>query len=1018
MATKKITQLPTASVVLPTDLVPIVDLGDTMTQKATWAQVAQGLDGIVATLSGSKFNGPVTASLGVSGSHGSFGTANVALAGTIRLPHNATFKVRDSTNVADIGVFDAQNGAFIWGEATNVSYQAYRAFSGGYHFFQLGGVDKFTVSGSGVTAYVPYVANAGFSGSLTRLVNGTSYLVAGANTTIVTQSNGSVLITATGGSAAAGGNFEEIQFNNSAALGGIVGSSYNGVRIYFPQSLTASAGLSGSHGSFGTANVASTGSIRLARISSIKGRNNANNGDISFAETDSNDYLYIGSNAALSGDRAGIVYVVPSTRVYLGSNGSAAAQVDSTNGLTMLSSYPINIGTGYLAAGTNPADTGVVRLPNNNGIFARNAANTANLQLAYATNLNEAIYGGGGVVNMYFQANNGFDWQSGSLYMASLNPFGYQVHGGVLVLSATATAATVGSIRMQPNTYVRARTTQNDANLYLVGSDSANQVYLGSVSNPSGTWVASGFFNAYLAESHFFQNSSGVQIADLSTGASQFFSPVQIGSAGAPVASQGRIRLANGAASGVFVRNAANSDDITAFFVDNSNVLWMGGGAGSTMAQTTIVGANNDIAIRPGGGTTNYLYMTSTRSDFSHPVRATSVSASYYELNGSGNTKPTSGAIRIPYNNGTTDKIIVALNNVGSDVNFLVYGGGHAWTMGSTNHSFNLDTYSYQTVALNGPSSHYHNGGYNIYSYGRSAYDIQITNTGMLLNTLPGRRAADLTTVGHRLSIMSGTSVVTGSVISGSTLYLTPHASTQISLFDGTDWWQYQTGQVSVALSGLTLDRNYDVFAYINTGAVAIELGAAWTNSTTRSTALTTQDGVLVKSGDNTRRYLGTIRSTSTTTTEDSNEKRFVWNQYNKVRRKMYKHDPTNTWSYVGSYRPANNNVNNSIQYVCGDNATDLEVFVQGMVNYTATGWGAAVDVGLDSSATGSAQIRGGSYTIANAHSWPYAQYQGTPAAGHHILYWVEFAGNTVNWYGDNGDMAYFTLGIRGNLFG
>ena len=52
--------------------------------------------------------------------------------------------------------------------------------------------------------------------------------------------------------------------------------------------------------------------------------------------------------------------------------------------------------------------------------------------------------------------------------------------------------------------------------------------------------------------------------------------------------------------------------------------------------------------------------------------------------------------------------------------------------------------------------------------------------------------------------------------------------------------------------------------------AVSLELSASWTNDTTRSDAVTTQDSVVVKSGATTRVHIGTIRTTSTTTTEDS----------------------------------------------------------------------------------------------------------------------------------------------------
>ena len=59
--------------------------------------------------------------------------------------------------------------------------------------------------------------NAGLSGSLTRLVDGEAYLVAGANVTIASQSNGQVTIAA--GSTSPAGSDRQIQFNDGSSGG-------------------------------------------------------------------------------------------------------------------------------------------------------------------------------------------------------------------------------------------------------------------------------------------------------------------------------------------------------------------------------------------------------------------------------------------------------------------------------------------------------------------------------------------------------------------------------------------------------------------------------------------------------------------------------------------------------------------------------------------------------------------------------------------------------------------------------
>jgi len=98
-----------------------------------------------------------------------------------------------------------------------------------------------TVSGttfSGVTSHT-----TGLSGSLTRLVDGTSYLVAGTNVTITSASNGQVTVSSTGGSGSPAGSDKEIQFNNGGSFGASANLSFNSMSNTL--SLTGSFGMKG-----------------------------------------------------------------------------------------------------------------------------------------------------------------------------------------------------------------------------------------------------------------------------------------------------------------------------------------------------------------------------------------------------------------------------------------------------------------------------------------------------------------------------------------------------------------------------------------------------------------------------------------------------------------------------------------------------------------------------------------------------------------------------------------------------
>lgn len=135
---------------------------------------------------------------------------------------------------------------------------------------------------------------------------------------------------------------------------------------------------------------------------------------------------------------------------------------------------------------------------------------------------------------------------------------------------------------------------------------------------------------------------------------------------------------------------------------------------------------------------------------------------------------------------------------------------------------------------------------------------------------------------GGRLTLTSGTPVTTSDVTGATSIYYTPYVSNVISLWTGTRWQPIEFSEYTLALGTLTSGKPYDVFAYLSSGALACEV-LAWTNDTTRATAITIQDGRYCKSGDKTRLYLGTFYTTATTTTEDSAGKRYLWNAYNRA---------------------------------------------------------------------------------------------------------------------------------------
>lgn len=273
-----------------------------------------------------------------------------------------------------------------------------------------------------------------------------------------------------------------------------------------------------------------------------------------------------------------------------------------------------------------------------------------------------------------------------------------------------------------------------------------------------------------------------------------------------------------------------------------------------------------------------------------------------------------------------------------------------------------------------------------------------------------------------RLTLSTGVAVTTSDVTAATTIYFTPYNGNKIALYDGsTKWTVYTFTEKSIAVPSTT-NTMYDVFIYDNSGTPALEL-TAWTNDTTRATALTTQNGVLVKTGATTRRYLGSFRTTGVSgQTEDSMAKRFVWNMYNRKPRAMRVMEATDSWAYsTNTLRQANNSAANQLAFVRGLDEDLAQASVRAMVvNSSATIASTGVAIGLDSTSAKSADATMGIYGASNAYFiLPGSEYRGFPGVGYHFLSWLETGAGTATqtWQGDSGAPASVQNGIVGQVF-
>lgn len=183
----------------------------------------------------------------------------------------------------------------------------------------------------------------------------------------------------------------------------------------------------------------------------------------------------------------------------------------------------------------------------------------------------------------------------------------------------------------------------------------------------------------------------------------------------------------------------------------------------------------------------------------------------------------------------------------------------------------------------------------------------------------------------------------------------------------------------------------FDVWAYINASfGVSLE-STAWTTATSRATALSYQDGRLVKSTNSTRLYLGTVRYVTSGGMVDSKQRRGLWNMYNRVPRSLQVYDSGTSWTYsTNAWRPTNNNKFDRVEVLNG--LSESSVSVQWMMLASnSTGATCAIGIAVDSSTPTTpytASIGGGGV---NYFFQPgVVKYDDYPGLGHHYIQAVE----------------------------
>lgn len=193
----------------------------------------------------------------------------------------------------------------------------------------------------------------------------------------------------------------------------------------------------------------------------------------------------------------------------------------------------------------------------------------------------------------------------------------------------------------------------------------------------------------------------------------------------------------------------------------------------------------------------------------------------------------------------------------------------------------------------------------------------------------------------------------------------------------------------------------------------SVGTGGTWQRADeyTARFALGTQDGVYVKSGDPTRLWLGTMRTTvNSGQSEDSRTKRFVANYYNPVPRvvQLRNSSITFTWTYAtASYRVWDNELGHRVEVVVANSELPprLDTLLVADDRTLATG------LGIDDKTTNSSAYTGQIGAATDVQLPAHNIYEQHLSAGYHAIWPLENSTLAVAYTARSG-------GIIGHVWG
>lgn len=278
-----------------------------------------------------------------------------------------------------------------------------------------------------------------------------------------------------------------------------------------------------------------------------------------------------------------------------------------------------------------------------------------------------------------------------------------------------------------------------------------------------------------------------------------------------------------------------------------------------------------------------------------------------------------------------------------------------------------------------------------------------------------------------RLTVESGVAVSYNDTTS-STIYFTPFRGNKVALYNGSTWGLHTLEEISLDISALSTDSNYDMFIYNNAGTLTLE-SLIWSShsagTSTRATDLVLQDGVYVKSGDATRKYIGSFRTLSSAETRDADDSRLLWNYYNRIRKRVRAQLSTDSSNVSWTYNSAtvraianNTTVGNGRFIIMNGLIEDaLQMTAVSLTNGGSNSM--TTTIGYNSTTSRTSSIAAGPYAVAGSASpAAIAILVHTPGIGYHFYQQQEhrnYGSSTYTGYARN-TVGHSHTGIEGEF--